>query len=82
MLPNQRYTVLDSREVPRGRPVSVLRTGEQLVFSIEKMIVETQQPQETDLPFGEHWIPGDELIILYRRHRRVSLDAAGIPEKL
>jgi phenylpropionate dioxygenase-like ring-hydroxylating dioxygenase large terminal subunit len=32
MIPNQWYAVLDSREVPRGRPVSVLRMRERLVF--------------------------------------------------
>jgi phenylpropionate dioxygenase-like ring-hydroxylating dioxygenase large terminal subunit len=32
MIPNQWYAVLDSREVPRGRPVSILRMGERMVF--------------------------------------------------
>jgi phenylpropionate dioxygenase-like ring-hydroxylating dioxygenase large terminal subunit len=32
MIPNQWYAVLDPREVPRGRPVSVTRMGERLVF--------------------------------------------------
>jgi phenylpropionate dioxygenase-like ring-hydroxylating dioxygenase large terminal subunit len=47
----------------------------------DKSVVETQQPQTTDLHMGEQLVPGDGPIILYRRHRRALLDAAGIPEK-
>lgn len=57
MIPGQWHTVPDSNDVPSGRPVSVMRRGERLVF----------------------WSGG--LVILYRRRRRVRLDAAGIPEK-
>ena len=32
MIPDQWYAVLESREVPRGRPVGVIRLGEKLVF--------------------------------------------------
>ncbi|MBN1284054.1 MAG: aromatic ring-hydroxylating dioxygenase subunit alpha [Anaerolineae bacterium] len=32
MIPNQWYAVLDSREVPRSKPVGVTRMGEKLVF--------------------------------------------------
>lgn len=32
MIPNQWYAVLESRELPRSRPVGVTRLGEQLVF--------------------------------------------------
>ena len=32
MIPNQWYAVLESNEVPRGRPVGVTRFGERLVF--------------------------------------------------
>ncbi|MCX6072528.1 MAG: aromatic ring-hydroxylating dioxygenase subunit alpha, partial [Chloroflexi bacterium] len=32
MIPNQWYAVLESNEVPRGRPVGVTRLGERLVF--------------------------------------------------
>lgn len=32
MIPNQWYAVLESKEVPAGRPVGVLRMGEKLVF--------------------------------------------------
>jgi phenylpropionate dioxygenase-like ring-hydroxylating dioxygenase large terminal subunit len=32
MIPNQWYAVLDSKELPRGRPVGVTRLGERLVF--------------------------------------------------
>jgi phenylpropionate dioxygenase-like ring-hydroxylating dioxygenase large terminal subunit len=32
MIPNQWYAVLDSRQVPRNRPVGMLRMGERLVF--------------------------------------------------
>jgi hypothetical protein len=57
MIPNPWNTFLDSREVPRGRPVSVVHVGERILL----------------------W--RDSPIILYRRHRRALLDAAGIPEK-
>jgi len=56
MIPNQWYAVLDSHDVSSGRPVSIMRMGERLVF----------------------WRDGP--VILYRRHRRAPLDAAGIPE--
>jgi phenylpropionate dioxygenase-like ring-hydroxylating dioxygenase large terminal subunit len=32
MIPNQWYAILESKEVPRGRPVGVTRFGERLVF--------------------------------------------------
>jgi phenylpropionate dioxygenase-like ring-hydroxylating dioxygenase large terminal subunit len=32
MIPNQWYAILDTREVPRGRPVGVVRMGERLVL--------------------------------------------------
>jgi hypothetical protein len=32
MIPNQWYAVLDSHDVPSGRPVSIIRMGDRLVF--------------------------------------------------
>jgi phenylpropionate dioxygenase-like ring-hydroxylating dioxygenase large terminal subunit len=48
----------------------------------DKSVVETQLPKRSDLRIGEHPVPADGPIILYRRHRRALLDAAGIPESL
>jgi phenylpropionate dioxygenase-like ring-hydroxylating dioxygenase large terminal subunit len=45
----------------------------------DKVVVETQRPQRSDLQMGEHPVPGDGPILLYRRHRRALLDSAGSP---
>jgi phenylpropionate dioxygenase-like ring-hydroxylating dioxygenase large terminal subunit len=47
----------------------------------DKTVVETQQPKRSDLHVGEHLVPGDGPVILYRRRRRELLDAAGLAER-
>jgi phenylpropionate dioxygenase-like ring-hydroxylating dioxygenase large terminal subunit len=46
----------------------------------DRTVAETRQPRRTDLPLGEHPVPGDGPVILDRHHRPALLDAAGIPE--
>jgi phenylpropionate dioxygenase-like ring-hydroxylating dioxygenase large terminal subunit len=65
------------RELFNG--ISVI--GNWYIARQDKSVVETQEPQRTDLHMGEHLVPGDGPVILYRRHRRALLDKAGIPEK-
>jgi phenylpropionate dioxygenase-like ring-hydroxylating dioxygenase large terminal subunit len=46
----------------------------------DRVVVETQRPLRSDLHVPEQPIPGDAPIILYRKHRRALLDAAGQKE--
>jgi phenylpropionate dioxygenase-like ring-hydroxylating dioxygenase large terminal subunit len=48
----------------------------------DRIVVETQRPLRSDLHVAEQPIPGDGPILLYRRHRRALLDAAGQMEVL
>jgi phenylpropionate dioxygenase-like ring-hydroxylating dioxygenase large terminal subunit len=86
---DEEHTVLYLRTYQRVVRFPLLRelfngmslVGNWYVARQDKSVVETQQPQTTDLHMGEQLVPGDGPIILYRRHRRALLDAAGIPEK-
>jgi phenylpropionate dioxygenase-like ring-hydroxylating dioxygenase large terminal subunit len=46
----------------------------------DRVVVETQRPLRSDLHVAEQPIPGDGPILLYRKHRRALLDAAGLAE--
>jgi phenylpropionate dioxygenase-like ring-hydroxylating dioxygenase large terminal subunit len=83
------HTVLYLRTYQRVVRLPLLRelfngislVGNWYIARQDKSVVETQQPQKTDLHMDEHLITGDGPVILYRRQRRALLDAAGIPEK-
>jgi phenylpropionate dioxygenase-like ring-hydroxylating dioxygenase large terminal subunit len=55
--------------------------GSKYIAWQDKRVVETQRPARSDLHIGEHLVPGDGPVILYRRRRRELLDAAGLAEK-
>jgi phenylpropionate dioxygenase-like ring-hydroxylating dioxygenase large terminal subunit len=87
---DDKHTVLYLRTYQRTVRLPLLRelfngislVGNWYIARQDKSVVETQEPQRSDLHIGEHLVAGDGPVILYRRHRRALLDAAGIPEKL
>jgi phenylpropionate dioxygenase-like ring-hydroxylating dioxygenase large terminal subunit len=86
---DEKRTVLYLRTYQRTVRLPILRElfngialiGNWYIARQDKSVVETQEPKRSDLHIGEHLVGGDGPVILYRRHRRALLDAAGIPEK-
>jgi phenylpropionate dioxygenase-like ring-hydroxylating dioxygenase large terminal subunit len=82
------HTILYLRVYQRIIRIPILREalnalnllGSIYIARQDREVVETQLPARSDLRTGEHLVPGDGPIILYRRHRRALLDAAGLPE--
>jgi phenylpropionate dioxygenase-like ring-hydroxylating dioxygenase large terminal subunit len=67
--------------VPVARNIFLWMTGlyNRIILHQDRRVVETHQPQETQLKMGENLIPGDFPVVQYRKKREELKNSALIP---